>query len=292
LGLTASSSLPSRSSAEVAIPDDRLSKDTQRPAAGFRFYAELNDFLPPERRFVCSCRSFPQGSTVKHEIEALGVPHTAVEVILANGTSVDFSYRLRGGDHISVYPMFESLDISPILRVRARPLRDPRFVLDVHLGRLARHLRLLGFDAAYGNEATDDELVLTSVGERRTLLTRDVGLLKRGAITHGYYVRARDPGQQAAEVVRRFDLRRLVSPFGRCLHCNGVLREASKVEVLDRLQPRTRLYYDEFRLCIACGRVYWKGSHYEHLARVVADLTQAAAEGPEQPRLQCPLPGA
>ncbi|MCL4402662.1 MAG: Mut7-C ubiquitin/RNAse domain-containing protein, partial [Acidobacteria bacterium] len=138
--------------------------------ATFRFYAELNDFLAPERRARPFDREFIDASTVKDMIESFGIPHTEVDLILANGESVDFDYIVRDGDRISVYPMFEALDISPLLRVRPRPLRDPRFVLDIHLGRLAGYLRMMGFDTLYRNDYTDAELARISRDEHRILL--------------------------------------------------------------------------------------------------------------------------
>jgi hypothetical protein len=174
--------------------------------AWFRFYAELNDFLPAERRMTPFECSFIDPATMKDAIESLGVPHTEVDLILANGESVDFSYVLRDGDRISVYPVFEALDITPLVRVRPRPLRQPRFVLDTHLGRLAVYLRIAGFDALYQNDYGDAELVRISRDERRILLTRDAGLLQRCMITHGYYVRETAARRQFAEVMRRFDL--------------------------------------------------------------------------------------
>src|SRR3989338_9144205 len=113
--------------------------------AHFRFYEELNDFLPPERRKTTFTREFRNRASVKDMIEALGVPHTEVDLILVNGASVDFSYLVQDGDRISVYPMFESFDIRPLVHLRPRPLREPKFVLDTHLGKLAVYLRLLGF---------------------------------------------------------------------------------------------------------------------------------------------------
>jgi uncharacterized protein len=237
--------------------------------ACFRFYAELNDFLPPGRRGVTFAHAFGGSPSIKDLIEALGVPHTEVDLILVNGESVDFAYRVREGDRVSVYPVFESLDITPLLRVRPRPLREPRFVLDTHLGRLAAYLRLLGFDTLYRNDARDDELAQISSGEGRILLTRDRGLLKRSQVTHGYCVRETGPRRQLAEVVRRFDLSRSIAPFQRCMRCNGMLQPVRKEEVMDRLPPRTREYYDEFYICPACDRGYWKGSHYRQMRQLI-----------------------
>jgi uncharacterized protein len=245
--------------------------------ARFRFYAELNDFLPGDERGRTTVRSFDVGGSVKDMIEAIGVPHTEIDVILVNGDSVDFSYRVKDGDFISVYPIFESFDVSNIVRVRPEPLRDPRFVLDAHLGVLSRYLRLLGFDSVYRNDFKDDELAEVSMSQRRLLLTRDVGLLKRSAVTHGYFVRATEPRVQTVEVLRRFDLFDVIEPFRRCLSCNGRLLPADKNEVADRLPPRTALYYDDFRVCSECGRVYWKGSHYERMIGFVRSVKDARA---------------
>jgi hypothetical protein len=184
---------------------------------------------------------------------------------------VGWSYRLCDGDRIAAYPMFETLDITPLLRVRPEPLRQPRFILDTHLGRLAAYLRLLGFDALYRNDAGDEALAATAAAERRILLTRDRGLLKRGQVTHGYCLRTTDSRRQLAEVVRRFDLSGAARPFTRCLRCNGLLAPVPKEAVLDRLPPLTRRNYDEFGRCETCGKVYWKGPHYDRLRSLVAE---------------------
>lgn len=233
--------------------------------ACFRFYAELNDFLPPERRGRPFEHAFEGSPSVKDVIEAIGAPHPEVDLILVNGASADFSTPVQDGDRVSVYPVFEAIDIAPLARVRPRPLREPRFVLDAHLGRLAAYLRMLGFDTLYRNDYRDEELARISGEEGRILLTRDRGLLKRSAITHGYYVRETNPRYQLTEVMRRFDLSGATAPFRRCLRCNGLLRPVNKEEVSDRLPPRTKGYYDEFHACGSCGQVYWKGSHYRRM---------------------------
>lgn len=233
--------------------------------ASFRFYAELNDLLPANLRQITFTRFFANPCSVKDIIESLGVPHTEIDLILVNGESVDFAYVVQDGDRISVYPVFESIDITPLVRVRPQPLREPRFVLDAHLGRLARYLRMLGFDTLYRNDYTDDELARISSVERRILLTRDPGLLKRSVVMHGYWIRASDPSRQAREVLDRFDLAGAIAPFARCLCCNAQLQPARKQDILDRLPPMTQMAYDEFRLCSTCGRVYWKGSHYRRM---------------------------
>ena len=231
----------------------------------FRFYAELNDLLPAEWRQVTFPQPFKGRVTVKHLIESLGVPHGEVDLILVDGRSVDFDYIVADGDRISVYPVFESLDIGHVNRLRPEPLRDTRFVLDGHLGQLATYLRLLGFDSLYRNDYEDPELALVSQEEGRILLTKDRGLLKRKMVSHGYLVRKTDPEQQMLEVVDRFDLRGRLQPFRRCLRCNGLTDEVTKSAVIDRLPANTRRYYDEFRMCRDCQQIYWKGSHYKRM---------------------------
>jgi uncharacterized protein with PIN domain len=239
--------------------------------AELRFYAELRDFLAPALRSGRVEHTFALPRSVKDAIESLGVPHTEVDLILANGASVDFGYRLADGDRIAVYPVFESFDVGPLVRLRPEPLRDLRFVLDGHLGKLARRLRLLGFDCAYARDVDDEELVRVSLGEGRVILTRDLFLLKRAAVTHGYYVRSDDPRQQVGEVVRRFQLADRAAPFTRCMACNGTLAPIAKGEIEHRLPPRTREHYDDFRTCASCGRDFWRGAHHGRLERFVAE---------------------
>ncbi|AKJ64980.1 Mut7-C RNAse domain-containing protein [Kiritimatiella glycovorans] len=233
--------------------------------AVFRFYEELNDFLPPESRKRDIRYAFGGRPGIKDPLEALGVPHTEVDLILVNGISRGFDYRLCDGDRVSVYPVFESLDLAPLIRLRPGPLRRTRFVLDVHLGKLARYLRLLGFDTLYRNDYGDPELVRISVEEGRILLTRDRRLLFHRAVTRGYWVRSTRPERQVREVVRRFDLAARIKPFHRCAVCNGIIEPVAKGEIAHRLQPLTRKYHRDFSRCRSCGKIYWKGSHYERL---------------------------
>lgn len=237
--------------------------------ATLRFYEELNDFLPPAQRKVAFAHAFNRRTSVKDMIEALGVPHPEVELILVNGVSVGFDYHVQDGDRIAVYPMFESFDVSEHLRIRRRPLRTVRFVLDAHLGTLARYLRLCGFDTLYRNDYRDAELAEVSAAEHRVLLTRDRFLLKRRIITHGYCVRSDRPRRQLREVLDRFQLHGQVSPFRRCARCNGPLEDVDKSAILDRLEPLTRRYYDTFRRCTGCGHIYWHGSHVGPIARLL-----------------------
>lgn len=243
----------------------------------FRFYAQLNDFLPRERRFVPFTHNFEPPPSIKDVIESLGVPHPEIDLIVVNGAPVEFNYAVQDGDRISVYPAFTSLDISHLLPLR-RPLKDFQFVLDTHLGRLATYLRLLGFDSVYATNRNDSELARISHDEGRILLTRDTGLLKRNEVVYGYFVRATNLIRQAIEVVRRFDLFRLISPFRRCLRCNSELISVSKDSILERLELKTRQHYDEFRTCPSCNRLYWQGSHYDHMRRLVERIVSEKIE--------------
>jgi len=242
--------------------------------ATFRFYEELNDFLPLDRRKRDVAYRFRGTPSVKDAVEAQGPPHVEVDLILVDGVSVGFDHLLRGGERVAVYPIFESLDISPVVRLRERPLRDPRFVCDVHLGVLARRLRLLGFDTLYGNDWDDLRIAETAASERRCVLTRDTGLLKRRLVERGYRVRSTDPERQPAEVVERLQLRRAAEApgrmFSRCPACNGTVEAVEKADIVDLIEPGTRDAYDAFRQCRDCGRVYWRGTHYRRLQEIVA----------------------
>jgi uncharacterized protein with PIN domain len=237
--------------------------------ATFRFYEELNNFLPKERRKVDFSYSFDRKASIKDCIESMGVPHTEVDLILVNGVSVDFSYILVDQDRVSVYPVFELLDVTDVARLRPQPLRDPKFVVDVNLGRLARYLRLLGFDSLYRNDYVDSELVKICSEQGRIVLTRDRNLLKHSAITHGCFIHNTEPLRQIDEVVVRLDLANVAKPFKRCVRCNGLLQSVEKSVVKERLQPLTRRYYGVFWICGSCEQVYWKGSHYQKMMKLV-----------------------
>ncbi len=248
--------------------------------ATFRFYAELNDLLPRPLRFVDFDHAFHGSPAIKDVIESLGVPHTEIELLLVNGERQGFEYHVQDGDRVSVYPMFESVDVGSEARVRAEPLRNPRFVLDVHLGKLTAHLRLLGFDCDYDPGLQDEELALRSAVEERILLTRDRQLLKRTVVARGYCVRGQQPEEQAVEVLRRFDLVGMAAPFTRCLRCNGRLIRAEPAEFAGRIPEGVRARFRELMRCERCERVYWKGTHYERLERRAAEILREASRAP------------
>lgn len=241
------------------------------PQATFRFYAELNDFLPEGRRGKAFSHEFFGSPTVKDAIEALGVPHVEVALILVDGRPAPFSHRLEGGQRVAAFPAFRTLDISP-LPPATPPPQAAAFVADVHLRKLARILRLLGLDVAFLPEAEDEELVRISVEENRILLTRDRQLLKHGRLTHGYFVRAEDPHRQAREVLRRFRLAGRVRPFTRCLECGASLAKVEKERVLHLIPPRTAAWLSDFVQCQGCGKLYWRGTHFRRLERILDEV--------------------
>ena len=245
--------------------------------ATFRFYEELNDFLArPLRRqsFSCECA---RAASAKHMIEALGVPHTEVELILVNGESVGFDHPLQEGDRVAVYPKFEALDIQPLLRVRERPLRVVRFVADAHLGGLAQLLRLAGFDTLYDNHYADSHIESIASDENRIVLTRDRELLKRRTITHGCDVRALKPEAQLREIFDRLDLAGSARPFRLCLTCNAPLRRIAKDEVIGRAPEGVLERHAQFVTCDVCRRVFWEGTHWRRMRALMDSVTNAEA---------------
>jgi uncharacterized protein with PIN domain len=240
--------------------------------AEFRFYEELNDFLPAHQYKSSFQTPFFGNPSVKDVIQAIGVPHTAIDLILVDGQSVDFSRRLRGGERVAVYPVFERLDISPVIRLRPRPLRDTRFILDVHLGKLARYLRMLGFDSAYDRDWDNVTLVDLSLRQKRIILTRGLEVLKQNRVTHGYWLRHHEPRQQLQEVLRALDLFGQVRPFTRCMDCNGRIDKADKAVISDQIDSRVLQRFKEFRQCQDCGKIYWHGSHYKSMFQLISKV--------------------
>jgi uncharacterized protein len=240
-----------------------------------RFYEELNDFLPEERRKIRFDHEFRGSPSVKDLIESLGVPHTEVDLILMNGISVAFDYNIKDGDEISIYPVFESFEISEVQHLRPGPLRNPKFLLDVHLGSLAKYMRMAGFDTHYRNDFSDDEMVIISNREKRTILTKSRNLLKRNEVTHGYWVRSTGTEEQLREVVTRFHLEKIISPFTRCMECNHPIEIIDRNELQEKLPPKVGLWHNEFRICKKCGRIYWKGSHYQKMQSLIDKLKKS-----------------
>ncbi len=252
----------------IQIPTHRNIMQPPFFHTGFLFHGSLNDFLRTRQkntRLDFPCRF---SSSVKDAIEANGVPHVEVGKIVVNGKEKPFDYLLQPGDEIDVFPYERQL-----------PAGSPaRFVLDVHLGGLARRLRMLGIDTIYRNDLHDPEIIAIATTENRVVLTRDVGLLKHKLLQWGYWLRSQQSEEQLLEVISRFSLCNYLQPFMRCIACNGLLATVAKNEIVELLPEKTRLFFEEFYRCTACGKIYWKGSHYQDMLRSVERIRSVACQ--------------
>ncbi len=247
----------------------------QQHIAYFRFYGSLQDFLPSEHRHSDVSYTFWGRPAVKDAVEAQGIPHPEVDLIIINGSTVSFEERITAGDQVSVYPWISAIP-RPAGALRP-PWPDPiRFVCDVHLGQLARYLRMMGVDTWYETDCSDPKLARIADENDRILLTRDLGLLKRGRVQRGAYVRAQSPRRQLAEVVSRFPLEGQVDPLSRCLECNLRLREAPSAAIEEQVPPRALEEYEHFVQCPACEQVFWEGTHVERMHRLIEEVTPSS----------------
>lgn len=242
--------------------------------ATFTFHDDLNFFLARKHRNQSIPHRFDWKASIKDMIESLNVPHPEIDLLLVNGQSVDFEHIVQDGDEIDVYPMpyFQTHPLSDKQRLIPAYEGRARFILDTHLGRLASYLRLMGFDTLYRNDYPDDELAEVSNRENRILLTRDIGLLKRSLVIYGYYVRNTNPRQRLHEIVQRYQLAEHIQPFSFCMKCNGRLHEVDKKGVITLIGENTASHYEEFHQCDRCEQVYWKGSHYTKMARLIDEV--------------------
>lgn len=240
--------------------------------ATFTFIGELEHFLPLHKRGASLVVAFQGQPSLKHMIEDQGIPHTQVGMVRVNSAPETLSYHLHPGDLVEVHPVAPE-DSQPGGKGAPDTQNEaPRFILDNHLGRLAVYLRMLGFDCRYRNDYQDDELAQVACQEGRILLTRDRRLLMRKIVSQGYWCKSQDPRTQLLEIVQRYNLAGKITPFRRCLRCNTLLQSVSKTDILDRLQPLTIRYYNDFALCPGCQQIYWKGTHYEHMRGIIAEV--------------------
>jgi len=244
--------------------------------ATLRLHGDLTDFTRPANgdrpahpETVSVTARFDGRPALKDVVEAVGVPHCEVDLVLDGDEALTLATPARDGATLDLFPAGEGPPGARLLPPLQRPAR---FLLDGHLGRLASLLRMLGFDAAWERDADDAVLAARSAAEDRTLLTRDLGLLKRSAVRRGAFVRATQPLAQAAEVITRFQLRPQARPFTRCIRCNGVLRAISIEEAAPRVPPRVRELQRRYFECGDCGGLYWPGTHHARMERVVAEL--------------------
>jgi hypothetical protein len=235
-----------------------------------RFHGDLNIFLRSKTGDAMIERQLAEKTSIKDIIESCGVPHPEVDLILIEEQSVDFDHTLISDAKVDVFPVENrGTDCTD---KRLQTIGIIKFVVDGHLGGLTRNLRLLGFDVAYSKNADDRQLLAVMVRENRALLTRDRRLLMHAIVQHGYYPRSQNADEQTIEVVRRFDLSKLIAPFTRCVRCNALLEETTKAEVIDKLEPLTKIYYDQFRRCPDCKQIYWSGSHFPKLQKRIEEI--------------------
>jgi uncharacterized protein len=261
----------------VSHDDARGDGDAAVVMATLRFHAELNAFLPATRRdseFRCACAA---DATVKHVIEALGVPHTEIGLVVVDGAVASLGQRVREGARIAVYPAHAATETPTLPALPVASPMSTRFIADAQLGALARLLRLAGFDTRYENSLDDTAIVAIARREGRCVLSRDVDLLKRRDVQAGCYVRALKPQAQLQEIVHRLGLAGHARPFSRCLACNEPLRAVAKADVVECLPQSVGEQHERFTRCDACGRVYWEGSHWQRMRQLLQTLLHTNA---------------
>lgn len=237
-----------------------------------RCYAELNDFLSPDKKQKTFIYSVKTPIKIGEVLESLGIPLSQVDLVLLNSEPAALDEWLKENDYVSVYPVFESFNISGVNKYEKQPLRITKFILDAHLGKLAKYLRMLGFDTLYRNDFGDEEIIETAVKEGRIILTHDRWLLKSKKVQHGYYVRAIEKHEQLREVVHKFDLFNQFNTFTRCMTCNSELIKKQKQEIIHKIDKDTARIFNAFFYCPHCDKVFWKGSHFERMEKLILDL--------------------
>lgn len=226
----------------------------------------LQDFLNGTQAGNPITLTFELQPSLKDLVESQGIPHTAVFKWEINGKEQSPNYNLRDGDAITLYPIEATSDPEP------RFIKPRVFIADVHLGKLAKALRLLGFDSLLAKGWADTAIIRRSNEEQRMILTRDIELLKNGNTRFGYWVRSTDPDEQVKELFKRFDLSDGITPFSRCMKCNGELQQVELGQVTDRVPPKVKEWHTDYWLCNSCGQVYWQGSHYQKLKEKITEL--------------------
>ena len=247
------------------MPTRKSSNDASAFRVRLKFHEGLRFFLKSTANSEVIERVLGEKTSVKDVIESCGVPHPEVDLILVNGKPVDFSHPVLKDADIDLYPVRSQCLLFKEKRLQVRSMM--RFVADGHLGTLARNLRLLGFDVAYDRQAQDRQLLSVMEREDRALLTRDRRLLMHAIVRHGYSPRSQNAADQTIEVIGRFGLFDSIAPFTRCLRCNAPFQKVAKADVIEKLEPLTKIYYQEFRRCTGCGQIYWAGSHFSKLQR-------------------------
>ncbi len=239
------------------------------PKVALRFYSELNDLLPDHRKNTDFEAEFKDKRSVKDIIEAFGVPHTEVDIIIANGESIDFKYILQGGDQISVYPAFEKPNIQNILHLCPAPPFKTRFIVDINLGDIVKLMRVLGFDVYYDQDLSNQNIIELSKKDDRIIITKSRKLLKFKDVAYGLLLHSGTTEAQIKDIIYRLEIKDKVRPFSRCLRCNGILSSVPKEEIEDRIPPKTRSFCDQYSHCESCNKIYWEGTHVFEMRKVI-----------------------
>ncbi|MGM0446227.1 MAG: Mut7-C RNAse domain-containing protein [Bacillota bacterium] len=244
-----------------------------------RLFGDLNYFLKDSDKLYREI-SFKDRQTIKDILEGLKIPHTEVYLLLKNNKAISLDYLVQDGDKISVYPVFKSIDIEDdISTIRKKYSSYPKFIADAHLGKLVSYLRILGFDILYHNDYGDKYLAEKSKEDNRILLTRDHGLLMRRVVNYGYFIREDNPKDQLKEVIIRYNLINYVNYTSRCPKCNSELEKIKKEKIIDRLEPKTKKYYNNFFICPSCDQIYWKGSHFRRINEMIENIKDGINNG-------------
>ena len=242
------------------------------PKITFRFYEELNDFLPKNRRKADFETMYKGKRSIKDMIESLGVPHTEVDLILVDGKSVDFNYILQDKDRVSVYPVFESLNITNVTHLRKTPLRRNKFIADINLGNIVKYMRVLGLDVYYDSLLSSHKIIELSNKEKRIILTKSKKLLMFKDVSRGIFIRPGTTTEQIRRIIDYLDIYSIIIPFSRCLRCNTLLNSVPKEQIIDRIPPKTKKFCSEFFQCQSCDKIYWKGTHYIEMEKFVRQI--------------------
>jgi len=244
-----------------------------------RLFGELNQFFEDKNKRIREIK-YKDRQTIKDILEGIGVPHTEVYFLLKNNQPINFNYLVKNGDSISAYPIFKTINIESSQKtLRKKFPYQPKFIADAHLGKLVSYLRILGFDTLYYNDYGDKFLADKSAKENRILLTKDHGLLMRKKVKYGYYIRNDNPQKQLSEVIHRYDLKEYINKSSRCPKCNHLLESIRKEKIIDRLEPKTKKYYNEFYICTNCDQIYWKGSHFKRINKMVEKIKDGKNNG-------------
>ncbi len=241
------------------------------------FHGLLKDLLRTKRNITLDNKDYKKiiypvirSSSIKDIIESLGIPHTEIGGLILNSKKIYFDYILHPTDNIHVYPHIKP--IRPDNYLFSQPIQKYRFLVDVNVGRLAKLLRILGYDCAYDPYWDDEFLAQKAYEEKRILLSRDIQLLKRKKVLWGKLILNEDPKSQLKEVIDHFGLKIYYRPFSRCLVCNTELKPVRKKQIFHKLEPKTKRYFNQFALCPKCKKIYWAGSHVEKMEAMIKEI--------------------